>query len=115
HIVVDRLVAAVDCGRAINPILVRQQVEGGLLAALALAIAPAPVFVAGMPRALPLRLLGLERLAGTPKIEVELIPSSDAPGGVSGLAFTVLAGAVGNALAAAGRRLRSLPFDSTAA
>ncbi|GAC1574926.1 MAG: xanthine dehydrogenase family protein molybdopterin-binding subunit [Sphingomicrobium sp.] len=115
HIVVDRLVAAVDCGHAINPSLVRQQVEGGLLAALALAIAPAPVFVAGMPRARPLKLLGLERLAGTPKIEVELIPSSGAPGGVSGLAFTVLAGAVGNALAAAGRRLRSLPFDSTAA
>jgi len=115
RIVVDRLVAAVDCGRAINPNLVRQQVEGGLLAALALATMPAPLFVAAMPRARPLRLLGLERLAGTPKIEVELIPSSEPPGGVSGLAYTVLAGAVGNALAAGGRRLRSLPFDPTAA
>jgi len=115
RVVVDRLVAAVDCGRAVNPNLVRQQVEGGLLAALALATMPAPVFVAGMPRARPLRLLGLERLAGTPKIEVELIPSTEAPGGVSGLACTVLAGAVGNALAAGGRRLRELPFDPSGA
>jgi isoquinoline 1-oxidoreductase beta subunit len=115
RIVVERLVAAVDCGRAVNPNLVRQQIEGGLLAALALATMPAPVIVAGMPRARPLRLLGLERLAGTPKVEVELIPSSDASGGVSGLAYTVLAGAVGNALAASGRRLRSLPFDPTEA
>ncbi|MEO5640510.1 MAG: molybdopterin cofactor-binding domain-containing protein [Sphingomicrobium sp.] len=115
RVVVDRLVAAVDCGRAINPGLVRQQVEGGLLAALALATAPAPAFVAGMARARPLRSLGLERLAGTPKVEVELIPSTESAGGVSGLAATVLAGAVGNALAASGRRLRSLPFDPRAA
>jgi isoquinoline 1-oxidoreductase beta subunit len=111
RIVVDRLVAAVDCGRAINPGLVRQQVEGGLIAALDTATAAAPEFLAGMPRARPLRSLGLTRIAGTPKIEVELIPSKDEPGGVSGLGSTVLAPAVANALASAGRRLRALPFD----
>ncbi len=111
RVVVDRLVAAVDCGRAINPGLVRQQVEGGLLAALDTATAAAPEFVAGMPRTRPLRSLGLAGIAGTPKIEVELIPSKDDPGGVSGLGSTVLAGAVANALASAGRRLRALPFD----
>lgn len=115
RIVVDRLVAAVDCGRVINPGLVRQQIEGGFLSALALATAPAPVILAEMPRARPLHALGLERLGGTPKIEVELIPSSEAPGGVSGLAYPVLAAAVGNALAAGGRRLRSLPFDPSGA
>ena len=111
RIVVDRLVAAVDCGRAINPGLVRQQVEGGLLAALDTAMAAAPEFVAGMPRATPLRSMGLMNLGETPKIEVELIPSKDAPGGVSGLGAAVLAPAVANALASAGRRLRALPFD----
>jgi isoquinoline 1-oxidoreductase beta subunit len=111
RVIVDRLVAAVDCGRAINPALVRQQIEGGLLAALDAATALAPEIVAGMPRARPRRALGLVSLATAPKIEVELIPSREAPGGVSGLASTVLAGAVANALASAGRRLRSLPFD----
>ncbi len=111
RVIVDRLVAAVDCGRAINPALVRQQIEGGLLAALDTATALAPQIVAGMPRARPRRALGLVTLATAPKIEVELIPSHEAPGGVSGLASTVLAGAVANALASAGRRLRQLPFD----
>ncbi len=116
RIVVDRLVAAVDCGRVINPDLVRHQIEGGLLAALQLATSAAPEFVAAMPRARPLRDLRLQRLARTPKIEVELIQSREPPGGVSGLAHPVLAAAVANAIAAGtGRRLRSLPFDATAA
>ena len=114
RVIVDRLVAAVDCGRAINPALVRQQIEGGLLAALDTATALAPQIVAGMPRARPRRALGLVTLATAPKIEVELIPSREAPGGVSGLASTVLAGAVANALASAGRRLRTLPFNLSA-
>ena len=116
RIVVDRLVAAVDCGRAINPNLVRQQIESGLLAALQLATMPTSEFVAGMPRARQLRMLGLTRLAGTPKIEVELIASTEASGGVSGLAATVLSPAIANAIAvASGRRLRKLPFDARAA
>ena len=111
RVIVDRLVAAVDCGRAINPALVRQQIEGGLLAALDTATALAPQIVAGMSRARPRRALGLVTLATAPKIEVELIPSREAPGGVSGLASTVLAGTVANALASTARRLRRLPFD----
>ncbi len=38
---VDRLVAAVDCGRQINPDLVRQQIEGGLIFGVAAATSPA--------------------------------------------------------------------------
>ncbi|WP_294124184.1 molybdopterin cofactor-binding domain-containing protein [Sphingomonas sp.] len=112
---VSRLVAAVDAGRIVNPNLVRQQIEGGLLAALAAATIPAPEFVAGMPRAVPMRA-GYERLRDVPKIEIELIQSNDEPGGVSGLGMAVLAPAVANAIAAGtGRRLRNLPFDPMAA
>ena len=35
---VDRLVAAVDCGRVVNPDLVRQQIEGGLIFGMAAAL-----------------------------------------------------------------------------
>jgi len=112
---VSRLVAAVDAGRIVNPNLVRQQVEGGLLAALAAALIPAPEFVAGMPRAVPMRR-GYERLRDVPKIEVEIIQSNNPPGGISGLGMAVLAPAVANAIAAGtGRRLRNLPFDPMAA
>ena len=112
---VSRLVAAVDAGRIVNPNLVRQQVEGGLLAALAAATIPAVEYIVGMPRAVPM-LSGYERLRDVPEIEVEIIQSSEEPGGVSGLGMAVLAPAVANAIAAGtGKRLRNLPFDPMAA
>ena len=113
---VARLVAAVDAGRIVNPNLVRQQVEGALLAALSTATVAAPEYVAGMPRAVSMRDPGYERLRNVPKIEVEIIQGNAAPGGVSGLGMAVLAPAVANAIAAGtGRRLRNLPFDPMAA
>lgn len=115
RIKVDRLVAAVDCGRPINSALVAQQIEAGLIWALGQATVPAPEWVAGMPRARPLGSLGLPRIGDTPQIVVEVIPSSDSPGGISGLGTTVLAPAVANAVhTATGKRMRSLPFDPMA-
>ncbi len=109
---VNRLVAAVDCGRTVNPGLVVQQVEGGLLHALVTAAGPAPEIVAGLVRARPLGALGLGRLKDVPKVQVEVLGSGETPGGVSGLGSLVLAAAVGNAIfAATGMRLRRLPFD----
>jgi isoquinoline 1-oxidoreductase subunit beta len=112
RIEVSRLVAAVDCGRIVNPNLVRQQIEGALLHALDLATVSAPDFLAGMPKSRPIGALRLHRLGRIPQIEVELIASREPPGGVNGLGHTVLAAAVANAIAAGtGRRLRDLPFE----
>jgi isoquinoline 1-oxidoreductase subunit beta len=109
---VHRLVAAVDCGRIVNPGLVEQQIQGGLIWALAQATVPPSEWVAGMPRARPLGGVGLPRIGDTPQIGIEIIPSSEAPGGASGLGTTVLAPAVANAIfAATGKRMRSLPFE----
>ena len=116
RIKVHRLVAAVDCGRAVNPGLVIQQVEAGLVWAIAQATVPAPEWVAGMPRARALGALGLPQLGDMPEYAVQLLPSSAPPGGVSGLGPAVLAPAVANAIhAGTGRRLRSLPFDLSVA
>nr|WP_314442167.1 molybdopterin cofactor-binding domain-containing protein [uncultured Sphingomonas sp.] len=107
---VSRLVAAVDCGRVVNPALVKAEVEGGMLAAIGQAIAPAPSFRHG-------RVLGpldprLPTLARAPEILVEILAGDGAPGGASGLGTAAAPAAVANALAAAtGRRLRSLPLD----
>ncbi|MFL6723021.1 MAG: molybdopterin cofactor-binding domain-containing protein [Sphingomicrobium sp.] len=112
RIKVSRLVAAVDAGRIVNIGLVRQQVEGALLSALASAMVPEPSYVASMPRAAPMRGRGFERLHEVPKVEVEVIQSDEEPGGISGLGMAVLAPAVANAIAAGtGKRLRNLPFD----
>jgi isoquinoline 1-oxidoreductase beta subunit len=111
-----KLIAAVDCGRVINAGLVRQQIEGGLIWALAQATVASPEWLAGMPRARAIGGIALPRIGDSPEIVTHIIPSNDQPGGVSGLGTTVLAPAIANALfSGSGRRLRSLPFDLAAA
>ncbi|MFL6763760.1 MAG: molybdopterin cofactor-binding domain-containing protein [Sphingomicrobium sp.] len=113
---VHRLSAAVDCGRPVNRGLIEQQIAAGLIWALAQATIPSPEWVAGMPRARPFSALQLPRLGDTPEIAVEIIASSDPPGGVSGLGTLALAPAVANAIyAGSGKRMRSLPFEPMAA
>jgi isoquinoline 1-oxidoreductase beta subunit len=108
---VDRLVAAVDCGRAINPDIVRQQIEGGLVFGMAAALGCSTGFTANLADARGFQDLDLPRLADTPDITVELITSEADPGGVSELAVPPVAPAIANALrAATGVRLRSLPL-----
>ncbi len=108
---VERLVAAVDCGRMVNPDLVRQQIEGGLVFGMAQALGAATGFAAGLADTRGFDRLWLPRLADTPDITVELIASDEAPGGVSELAVPPVAPAIANALSAAtGQRLRRLPL-----
>jgi isoquinoline 1-oxidoreductase beta subunit len=109
---VHRLVAAVDCGRVVNISVATQQIEAGLVWALAQAVVASPEWVAGMPRARRFGSIGLPRMSDTPEVVVQIIPSSDAPGGISGLGTLPLAPAVANAIhAGSGKRMRSLPFD----
>lgn len=111
-----RLVAAVDCGRVVNSGLVEQQIAGGLLWAFAQATVPSPEWLAGMPRARPLGGIDLPRLADTPEIVVQILSSSDDPGGVSGLGTLPLAPAIANAIhAGSGKRMRTIPFDPATA
>ncbi len=111
RIVVDRLVAAVDVGRVVNPDLVRQQVEGGLIFGLAHALGGATGFTRGLATTRGFDTLWLPRLADTPDITVELIRSDEAPGGVAELAVPPVAPAIANAVrAATGYRIRTLPL-----
>jgi isoquinoline 1-oxidoreductase beta subunit len=113
---VHRLVAAVDCGRVVNSGLVEQQISAALIWGLAQATVASPEWLAGMPRARPVGRIALPRLGDAPEVVVEIIPSSDPPGGVSGLGCIPLAPAVANAIhAGSGKRMRSLPFDVAAA
>lgn len=108
---VDRLIAAVDCGRVVNPAVVEQQIEGGLIFGMAAALGATTGFSASRPDARSFRDLDLPRLADCPQIMVELIASDADPGGVSELAVPPVAPAIANALhAATGVRLRRLPL-----
>jgi isoquinoline 1-oxidoreductase beta subunit len=108
---VTRAVCAVDCGRIVNPELVRQQIEGGLIHGIAAAIGPRLQLRGGMPVARTLGDLQLPTLADSPAVTVELIESEEAPGGVTELAVPTAAPAIANALhALTGERVRRLPL-----
>ena len=108
---VARLVAAVDCGRMINPDLVLQQIEGGLIFGLAHALGATTGITAGRSDVRGLAGLDLPRLADTPDIVVEFVRSDEPPGGVGELGVPAVAPAIANALhAATGIRLRHLPL-----
>jgi len=111
---VARLVAVVDCGRMINPDIVRQQIEGGLIWGLAAALGDRVTYAAGLAEQGGFSALGLPRMADMPEIDIHLIPSGEAPGGVAELAVPVVAPAIANAVFSdTGRRLRSLPLALT--
>ena len=111
QIKVARMIAAVDAGRLINPDIVRQQIESGLVWGLAAALGHGVTFTRGLPDQANFDALALPKLKTMPEIEVELIPSNEAPGGVAELAVPVAAPAIANAIfSATGKRLRSLPL-----
>jgi isoquinoline 1-oxidoreductase beta subunit len=108
---VSRLVVSVDCGRTINPDIVRQQIEGGLVWGLAATLGDAVGYTAGVVDQRSIAALNLPKLVDMPEIVVELVDSKEAPGGVAELAVPVVAPAIANAIAsAAGKRLRTLPL-----
>ncbi len=108
---VSRAVAAVDCGRVINPELIRQQIEGGIVHGVAAAIGRPVVFENGLPTARTIGAYGLPTLRDAPEVSVELIDSDEPPGGVTELGVPPAAPAIANAYySLTGQRVRSLPI-----
>lgn len=115
RLAVDRLTASVDCGAVINPDLVRQQIEGGLLFALPAAIGDPIGVTRGLVDQRRLGAFGIPTLAHVPDLRIDIVASRAPSGGVSGLAMPPVAPAIANALAAAtGRRCRQLPLRASA-
>lgn len=111
QIVLDRIVAVVDCGRVIHPDIVRQQIEGGIIWGISAAIGEPISIARGLATARNFDGLGLPILAGTPEIVIEIIENKEPPGGVGEVAVPPVAPALANALfAATGKRMRSLPL-----
>jgi len=108
---VDRVVCAVDCGVAINPDVIKAQMEGGIGYGLAAALhsevtlKDGVVQEANFDRYVPLRINEM------PAIEVHIVPSAAAPTGVGEPGTPPVAPALANALfAATGKRIRRLPI-----
>jgi isoquinoline 1-oxidoreductase beta subunit len=108
---VSRAVCAVDVGRIVNPEIVKQLIEGGIIYGIAGATGHPIRFERGIPNVRSLGALGLPRLADSPEVTVEVLQSEEDPGGVTELAVPTVAPAIANAIfASTGQRLRSLPL-----
>jgi isoquinoline 1-oxidoreductase beta subunit len=112
---VDRIVFALDCGRNVNPDLIRAQVEGGLLWGLSAAAWGEVVLGEGGDIVTQnFDTYPVIRMRSVPQIEVHLIDSTEPPTGVGEVSVPSVAPALANAIAAlTGTRIRQVPFSKT--
>ena len=109
---VERIVAVIDCGRAINPRGVREQLESAIVYALSATLKGEITIDRGRVTQSNLIDSGTLRINEIPKIELHILPSTAAPGGVGEVGTPPTAPAVVNAVfAATGKRIRSLPLS----
>ncbi len=109
---VKRLVTAVDTGIIVNPDTVVAQMEGGMIFGLTAALFGEITIDKGRVQQGNFHNYRMMRMNQAPVIEVHLIPSGEAPGGIGETGVTASPAALGNALyAATGVRLRRLPVD----
>jgi isoquinoline 1-oxidoreductase beta subunit len=112
---VSRISATADVGRIIHPEIARQQIEGGIVYGLAMALGSSTRFNRGIASARRLSDLALPRLSEIPSIQVEFIRSEEEPVGVEEIGVPAVAPAIANALfSATGVRFRQLPLFSEA-
>ncbi len=118
----QKVVAAHDVGRALNPTLVEGQIEGSIHMGLGYALSEEFACEGGVPKTLRIGKLGILRAHHMPEIEVILVedPEPEGPYGAKGvgeIGLVPTAGAVANALAKFdGIRRFTLPMkDSPAA
>ena len=108
---VHRVVVALDAGSLVNPDTVRAQMEGSVIFALSAALHGEITIAAGAVQQRNFPQQPLLSLAETPAIEVALVDSEAAPGGVGEPGVPPLAPALANALSTlTGKRIRQLPI-----
>ena len=108
---IERIVAVVDCGQVIDPGSVDAQVSGGVLFGLSAAIDGRITFEGGAARETNFDAAPLLRFASAPKMEIEILRSDAASGGVGEISTPGIAPALAGAIfAATGRRPRRLPL-----
>ncbi|HMA08776.1 MAG TPA: molybdopterin cofactor-binding domain-containing protein, partial [Ramlibacter sp.] len=106
-----RVVCAINCGIAVNPDMVRQQLEGGILFGLTMALKSQITIAKGRVVQSNFHDYPLLRLDEAPVIETYIVPSTDRPTGIGEMANPPVAAALANAIfAATGKRLRRIPF-----
>lgn len=108
---VHRVTCVVDCGRAVHPDTVAGQMEGGIIFGLSAALGQQLTLEGGVVQEASFADFPLVRMREAPRVDVHIVPSREAPGGVGEPSTPPVAPAVANAwFELQGERVRRLPF-----
>ena len=108
---VHRVVCAVDCGPVVNPGIVEAQMQSAIVYGLTAALWGEITIDKGRVQQSNFHDYRMLRLGEMPVVEVHIVPSSDAQGGVGEPGTPPIAPAVCNAIfALTGKRIRKLPI-----
>jgi len=108
---VHRVVCAVDCGQVVHPKGVEQQIESGIVYGLTAALKGSITIDRGRVQQQNFHQYDVLRIDEMPVVEVHIVPSQNAPGGIGEASTPSIAPAVANAIfAATGKRIRHLPI-----
>ena len=110
---VHRVVAAIDCGRVVNPNILEQQIQGGVIFALTNALRAQITIDKGRVVQGNFDDYQPIRMNEAPKVEAHFVPSAEPPSGAGEPCVPPLAPALCNAMyAATKKRVRALPILS---
>lgn len=110
EVAVKRVVCAVDCGMVVNPDTIEAQVQGGVIFGITAALYSEITIKDGRVQQSNFNDYRMLRIDQSPPIEVHIVASAEAPGGIGEPGTAALAPALTNAIfAATGQRLRTLP------
>ncbi len=108
---VHRVVCAVDCGRVVNPAILEQQMQSGIVFGLAAALKGGITIDRGRVQQSNFHQYDVLRIDEMPVVEVHIVNSQNASGGAGEASTPGIAPAVCNAIfKATGKRIRRLPI-----
>ena len=109
---VHRVIAAVDCGMTVNPQTIQRQIEGAIVYGLTAALYGRISFKDGRVEQGNFNTYQMLRMNQMPAVQVHIVDSTEAPGGIGEPGTPPAAPALLNAIfAITGQRVRTLPID----
>jgi isoquinoline 1-oxidoreductase subunit beta len=109
---VRRVVCAVDCGTVVNPDTVQAQIQSAVVFGITAALYGEITVKNGRVEQTNFDTYQMLLMNEAPAVEVHIVRSSEAPGGMGEAGTSAIVPAVTNAIfAATGKRLRKLPVD----
>jgi isoquinoline 1-oxidoreductase beta subunit len=109
---IHKITCVIDCGQTVNPRIVESQIESAIVYGLSAALWGNITLRNGRVQQSNFNDCRVLRLNEMPELDVHILASDAAPGGIGETGLPPVAPAICNAVfAATGRRLRSLPLS----